>query len=143
MNERGKAKAKRVKNFIEAHALSKCGGSYRKGVVFDASGVICRIFINFTTSKLDKHSENYNTIFYAGRGKKDKDKYFIEDTVANRENLRMEASIKQFPIYVKNGDGYFYVGQFVISKAQKKKQFNPNMGRYFATMGFLCRKISD
>jgi hypothetical protein len=134
---------KQIKNFIEAHRLSKCGGSYRKGVVFDASGAICRIFINFTTSKLDKHSENYDTIFYAGRGKKDKDKYFVEDTVANRENLWMEASIKQFPIYVKNGDGYFYVGQFVIAKVQKKKQFNPNIGRYFATIGFLCRKISD
>ncbi len=131
---------KQIKNFIEAHRLSKCGGSYRKGVVFDASGTICRIFINFTTSKLYKHSENYDTIFYAGRGKKDKDKYFIEDTVANRENLRMEASIKQFPIYVKNGDGYFYVGQFVIAKVQKKKQFNPNMGKYFETMGFICRK---
>jgi len=134
---------KQIKNFIEAHRLSKCGGSYRKGVVFDASGAICRIFINFTTSKLDKHSENYDTIFYAGRGKKDKDKYFVEDTVANRENLRMKASIKQFPIYVKNGDGYFYVGRFLIEKAQKKKQFNPNMGWYFTTIGFLCIKISD
>ncbi len=135
---------KQIKNFIEAHRLSKCGGSYRKGVVFDASGAICRIFINFTTSKLDRHSKNYDTIFYAGRGKKDKDKYFVEDTVANRENLRMEnASIKQFPIYVRNGDGYFYVGRFVIAKARKNKQFNPNMGMYFATIGFLCRKISD
>ena len=134
---------KQIKNFIEAHRLSKCGGSYRKGVVFDASGAICRIFINFTTSKLDKHSEKYDTIFYAGRGKKDKDKYFVEDTVENRENLRMEASIQQFPIYVKNGDGYFYVGRFAIAKTQKKKQFNPNMSQYFATMGFLCRKISD
>jgi hypothetical protein len=134
---------KQIKNFIEAHQLSKCCGSYRKGVVFDASGAICRIFINFTTSKLDKHSENYDTIFYAGRGKKDKDKYFVEDTVENRENLWMKASIKQFPIYVKNGDGYFYVGRFVIEKVQKKTQFNPNMGKYFATMGFLCIKISD
>ena len=135
---------KLIKNFIEAHRLSKCGGSYRKGVVFDTSGAICRIFINFTTSKLDKHSENYDTIFYAGRGKKDKDKYFVEDTVANRENLRMENSNKaQFPIYVRNSDGYFYVGRFVIEKVQKKKQYNPNMGRYFPTMGFLCRKISD
>jgi len=135
---------KQIKNFIEAHRLSKCGGSYRKGVVFDASGAICRIMINFTTSKLDRHSENYDTIFYAGRGKKDKDKYFVEDTVANRENLRMKNSNKaRFPIYIKNGDGYFYVGRFVIAKSRKKKQFNPNMGRYFATMGFLCRKISD
>ena len=63
MNE----KSKRIKNFIEAQRLSKCGGSYRKGVVFDESGAICRMFINFTTSKLDKHSENYDTIFYAGR----------------------------------------------------------------------------
>ena len=138
-----KAKVKPIKNFIEAHRLSKCGGSYQKGVIFDMSGAICRIFINFTTSKLDKHSENYDTIFYAGRGKKDNNKYFVEDTVANRENLRMENSNKaQFPIYVRNGDGYFYVGQFVIAKAQKKKQFNPNMGRYFATTGFFCRKIS-
>lgn len=63
---------KQLKNFIEAHKLSKCPGSYRKGVVFDKSGAICRMFINFTTSKLDKHSENYDTIFYAGRGKKGK-----------------------------------------------------------------------
>jgi len=138
-----KAKEKQVKNFIEAHMLSKCGGSYRKGVVFDASGTICRIFINFTTSKLDKHSENYHRIFYAGRGKKDKDKYFVEDTVANRENLRMEENKEPFPIYVKNSDGYFYVGRFIIVKTQKKKQFNPNMGRYFSTMGFFCRKISE
>jgi hypothetical protein len=40
----------------EANKHSKCGGSYRKGVVFDSSGAICRMFINFTTSKLDKHS---------------------------------------------------------------------------------------
>jgi hypothetical protein len=132
---------KQINNFIEAHRLSNCGGSYRKGVIFDASGAICRMFINFTTSKLDKHSENYDTIFYAGRGKKDKDKYFIENTVENRENLRMETANKMpFPIYVRNSDGYFYVGRFAIAKAQKKKQFNPNMDRYFATMGFLCRK---
>ena len=131
---------KQIKNFIEAHRLSKCGGSYRKGVVFDASGAICRIFINFTTSKLDKHRENYDTIFYAGRGKKDKDKYFVEDTVENRENLRMKENKIKFPIYVKNSDGYFYVGRFVIEKAQKKKQFNPNIGKYFETMGFICRK---
>jgi hypothetical protein len=62
----------KILNFIEAHKHSKCGGSYRKGVVFDSSGAICRIFINFTTSKLDRHSENYDTIFYAGRGKKGK-----------------------------------------------------------------------
>lgn len=134
---------KQIKNFIEAHRLSKCGGSYRKGVVFDTSGTICRIFINFTTSKLDKHNENYDTIFYAGRGKKDRDKYFVEDTVENRENLRMKENKTKFPIYVKNGDGYFYVGRFVIEKVQKKKQSNPNMGRYFATMGFFCRKILD
>ncbi len=133
---------KQIKNFIEAHRLSKCGGSYQKGVIFDASSAICRIFINFTTSKLDKHSENYNTIFYAGRGKKDKDKYFVEDTVANRENLWMKGNKTKFPIYVKNSDGYFYIGRFVIAKVQKKKQFNPNMGRYFSTIGFICRKIS-
>ena len=147
MNEKAKAKAKakakRINNFIEAHRLSKCSGSYRKGVIFDESGAICRMFINFTTSKLDKHSENYDTIFYAGRGKKDKEKYFVEDTVSNRENLRMEANKEPFPIYVRNGDSYFYVGRFVIAKVQKKKQFNPNMGQCFANMGFLCRKISD
>ena len=137
-----KAKAKRINNFIEAHKLSKCDGSYRKGVVFDASGAICRIFINFTTSKHDRHSENYDTVFYAGRGKKDNNKYFVEDTVANRENLRMEANKEQFPIYVRNGEGYFYIGRFIIAKSQKKKQFNPNMGRYFATIGFFCKKIS-
>lgn len=135
-----KPKEKQVKNFIEAHQLSKCRGSYRKGVIFDASGAICRIFINFTTSKLDKHSENYNTIYYAGRGKKDKDKYFVEDTVENSENLRMKENKIKFPIYVKNSDGYFYVGRFLIEKVQKKKQFNPNMGKYFKTIGFLCRK---
>ena len=80
---KAKAKAKQINNFIEAHQLSKCGGSYRKGVVFDSSGAICRIFINFTTSKLDKHSENYDTVFYAGRGKKDNDKYFVEDTICS------------------------------------------------------------
>lgn len=142
MDKKAKEKAKQMKNFIEAHRLSKCGGSHQKGVIFDASGAICRMFINFTTSKLDKHSENYDTIFYAGRGKKDKDKYFVENTVANRENLRMEVNKEPFPIYVRNGDGYFYVGRFVIAKAQKK-QYNPNMGRYFSTMGFFCRKISD
>jgi hypothetical protein len=137
-----KAKAKRINNFIEAHKLSKCDGSYRKGVVFDASGAICRIFINFTTSKHDRHSENYDTVFYAGRGKKDNNKYFVEDTVANRENLRMEANKEPFQIYVRNGEGYFYIGRFIIAKSQKKKQFNPNMGRYFATIGFFCKKIS-
>jgi hypothetical protein len=35
---------KQLKNFIEAHKHSKCGGSYRKGVVFDSSGAICRMF---------------------------------------------------------------------------------------------------
>lgn len=139
MNE--KLKEKRVKNFIEAHRLSKCGGSYRKGVVFDASGEICRIFINFTTSKLDKHSINYDTIFYAGRGKKDKDKYFVEDTGTNKENLLMKSNKRPFPIYVRNSDGYFYVGRFAIEKSQKKKQFNPNIGKYFDTIGFFCRKI--
>lgn len=59
-----------MKNFIEAHKQSKCPGSYRKGVVFNSSGAICRIFINFTTSKLDKYSENFDTIFYGGAGKK-------------------------------------------------------------------------
>ena len=35
---------KKILNFIEAHKLSKCPGSYRKGVVFDKSGAICRMF---------------------------------------------------------------------------------------------------
>ena len=35
---------KQLKNFIEAHKQSKCPGSYRKGVVFDSSGNICRMF---------------------------------------------------------------------------------------------------
>ena len=35
---------KQLKNFIESHKHSKCGGSYRKGVVFDSSDAICRMF---------------------------------------------------------------------------------------------------
>jgi len=99
------------------------------------------LFINFTTSKLDKHSENYDTIFYAGRGKKDKDKYFVENTDNNKENLKMKNNTTAFPIYVKTKDGYFYLGRFIIEKAQKKKQYNPNLGQYFATIGFFCQKI--
>ena len=132
---------KQLKNFIEAHKHSKCGGSYRKGVVFNSSGNICRMFINFTTSKLDRHSENYDTIFYAGRGKKDRDKYFVEDTIDNPENLKMKRNKDAFPIYVKNKDGYFYLGSFVIEKARKKKQYNPNLRRDFRTLGFICKKI--
>ena len=131
---------KKIKNFIEAHKQSKCPGSYRKGVVFDKSGEICRIFINFTTSKLDRHSENFDTIFYAGRGKKDKDKYFVEDTINNLENLKMKQNTTAFPIYVKNKDGYFYLGRFMIGSVQKKKQYNPNLRQYFATLGFICKK---
>ncbi len=130
-----------LKNFIVAHKLSKCPGSYRKGVVFKKSGEICRMFINFTTSKLDKHSEDFDTIFYAGRGKKDKDKYFVEDTIDNAENLKMKQNTTPFPIYVKTNDGYFYLGRFVIDSVRKKKQYNPNLGKYFETLGFLCRKI--
>ena len=132
---------KKILNFIEAHKHSKCGGSYRKGVVFDKSGAICRIFINFTTSKLDKHSENYDTIFYAGRGKKDKDKYFVENTNNNSENLKMKKNKDAFPIYVKTKDGYFYLGRFEIGSVRKKKQYNPNLRRDFETLGFLCKKI--
>ena len=128
-------------NFIEAHKQSKCPGSYRKGVVFNKSGEICRMFINFTTSKLDRHSENFDTIFYAGRGKKDKDKYFVEDTINNTENFKMKQNTTPFPIYVKTKDGYFYLGRFVIRSARKKKQYNPNLGREFETLGFVCRKI--
>ena len=99
------------------------------------------LFINFTTSKLDKHSEDFDTIFYAGRGKKDKDKYFVEDTIDNPENLKMKRNKDAFPIYVKTKDGYFYLGKFVIDLVRKKKQYNPNLGRDFETIGFLCRKI--
>lgn len=132
---------KKILNLIEAHKQSKCPGSYRKGVVFNKSGAICRIFINFTTSKLDMHSKNFDTIFYAGRGKKDKDKYFVEDTIDNAENLKMKTNTTAFPIYVKTKDGYFYLGRFMIGSVRKKKQFNPNLGREFETLGFVCRKI--
>ena len=132
---------KKILNLIEAHKQSKCPGSYRKGVVFDSSGNICRMFINFTTSKLDKHSEKFDTIFYAGRGKKDKDKYFVENTDKNPENLKMKQNTKPFPIYVKTKEGYFYLGRFVIGSVQKKIQYNPNLGRDFETLGFNCRKI--
>jgi len=132
---------KKILNLIQAHKLSKCPGSYRKGVVFNKSGEICRMFINFTTSKLDKHSEDFDTIFYAGRGKKDKSKYFVEDTIENAENLKMKQNTTPFPIYVKTKDGYFYLGRFVIGSARKKKQYNPNLGREFETLGFNCRKI--
>ena len=131
----------KILNLIQAHKDSKCPGSYRKGVVFKKSGEICRMFINFTTSKLDRHSKNFDTIFYAGRGKKDKDKYFVEDTDKNLENLKMKQNSTHFPIYVKTKGGYFYLGNFVIGSARKKKQFNPNLGRGFETLGFLCRKI--
>ena len=132
---------KQLKNFIQAHKQSKCAGSYRKGVVFDSSGAICRIFINFMTSKLDKHSEDFDTIFYAGRGKKDKDKYFVENTDNNKENLKMKKNKEAFPIYVKTKDGYFYLGRFEIGSVRKKKQYNPNLRRDFETLGFLCKKI--
>jgi hypothetical protein len=132
---------KKILNLIQAHKQSKCPGSYRKGVVFNKSGNICRIFINFTTSKLDRHSENFDTIFYAGRGKKDKDKYFVEDTINNVENLKMKQNTTLFPIYVKMKDGYFYIGQYKIESARKKMQYNPNLGREFETLGFVCRKI--
>lgn len=131
----------KILNFIEAHKLSKCPGSYRKGVVFNKSGEICRIFINFTTSKLDRHSENFDKIFYAGRGKKDKSKYFVEDTIDNSENLKMKQNTTPFPIYVKTKDGYFYLGSFMIDKVQKIKQYNPNLRKYFETLGFNCLKI--
>ena len=132
---------KKILNFIEAHKHSKCGGSYRKGVVFEKSGAICRIFINYTTSKMDKHSENYDTIFYAGRGKKDKNKYFVEDTIDNPDNLKMKRNKEAFPIYVKTKDGYFYLGRFEIGSVRKNKQYNPNLRRNFETLGFVCKKI--
>lgn len=132
---------KKILNFIQAHKDSKCPGSYRKGVVFNKSGEICRMFINFTTSKLDRHSENFDKIFYAGRGKKDKSKYFVEDTIDNSENLKMKQNTTPFPIYVKTKDGYFYLGSFMIDKVQKIKQYNPNLRKYFETLGFNCLKI--
>jgi len=132
---------KKILNFIEAHKQSKCPGSYRKGVIFHSSGAICRMFINFTTSKLDRHSEYFDTIFYAGRGKKDRDKYFVENTIDNPENLKMKRNKEAFPIYVKTKDGYFYLGRFEIGSVRKKKQYNPNLRRDFETMGFLCKKI--
>ena len=131
----------KILNFIEAHNQSKCPGSYRKGVVFNKSGAICRIFINFTTSKLDKYSENFDKIFYAGRGKKDKDRYFVENTIDNLENLKMKRNTDVFPIYVKTKDGYFYLGRFEIGSVRKKKQYNPNLRRDFETLGFVCQKI--
>ena len=131
----------KILNFIEAHNQSKCPGSYRKGVVFNKSGAICRIFINFTTSKLDKYSENFDKIFYAGRGKKDKDRYFVENTIDNLENLKMKRNKDVFPIYVKTKDGYFYLGRFEIGSVRKKKQYNPNLRRDFETLGFVCQKI--
>jgi hypothetical protein len=69
---------------------------------------------------LDKKSENYDTIFYAGRGKKDKNRYFVENTDKNPENLKMKKNTTSFPIYVKTKDGYFYLGRFIIVKVQKK-----------------------
>ena len=110
-------------------------------MVFKKSGEICRIFINFTTSKFDKHSEDFDTIFYAGRGKKDKSKYFVEDTIDNAENLKMKQNTTPFPIYVKTKDGYFYLGRFVIGSVRKKTQYNPNLRKYFETLGFNCLKI--
>ncbi len=51
---------KKILNFIEAHKHSKCPGSYRKGVVFDSSGSICRMFSLknkvFKTQKIKRHS---------------------------------------------------------------------------------------
>ena len=83
---------------------------------------------------MDKHSENYDTIFYEGRGQKDKVKYFVENTDKNPENLKMKNNKTPFPIYVKNKDGYFYLGRYVIGSVRKKKQFNPNSGRDYAIM---------
>ena len=154
---------KKILNLIQAHKLSKCPGSYRKGVVFNKSGEICRmfslknivfktqekkkdyvffyLFINFMTSKLDKHSENFDKIFYAGRGKKDKSKYFVENTIDNSENLKMKQNSTPFPIYMRTKEGYLYLGRFEIGSVQKKKQYNPNLGKYFETLGFICNKI--
>ena len=130
----------KINNFIEFHKLSKCPGSYRKGVVFK-NDKICRLFINFTTSKMDKISKDSKTIFYAGRGKKDKDRYFSEDTTSNIENLKMKESKNNFPIYVHMNDGYYYLGDFKIVKTINKAQYNPNLDKKFSTIGFIMRKI--
>ena len=88
-----------------------------------------------------EHSTNYDTIFYAGRGKKDNERYFIEDTIDNPENLKMKRNKEVFPIYVKTKDSYFYLGRYEIGSVRKKKQYNPNLRHNFETLGFLCKKI--
>jgi len=130
-----------IKNFIEGHRLSGCPGSYRRGVVFNENGKICRMFINFTTSKMDKHNPNFSKIFYAGRGKKDQEKYFVEDTTNNKENLKMMKNTTEFPIYVKMENGYFDLGLFKIKKIEKINQLNPSSGKSFSTIGFNCEKV--
>jgi hypothetical protein len=56
----GKGGTAVLPNFIEAHKHSKCPGSYRKGVVFDKSGAICRMFslknFVFKTQKIKRRS---------------------------------------------------------------------------------------
>jgi hypothetical protein len=53
----------------------------------------------------------------------------------------MKNNKEAFPIYVKNKDGYFYLGRYMIGSVRKKKQYNPNLRRDFETLGFLCKKI--
>ena len=129
----------KIKNFIEAHKMSKCNGSYRRGVVFNNN--ICRMFINFTNSKMDKHNEDFSQIYYAGRGKKDKSRYFVEDTIDNKENAKMLNNKTPFPIYVRLEEGYYHLGLFKIVKVVRKSQYNPNLNKKFKTIGFICNKI--
>ena len=131
---------KEIKNFIEAHKLSGCGGSYRRGVIFK-DNKICRMFINFTTSKMDSHNRDFSKIVYAGRGRKDKDKYFVEDTYKNKENLKMINSDNIFPVYVKLEEGYYYLGMYMVNSYRQVRRYNPNLGRYFKSISFyLIRK---
>jgi len=132
---------KKIENFIDAHKISDCSGSYRRGVVFTKDSKICRMFINFTNSKMDKHNANFTKIFYAGRGKKDKSRYFVEDTIENKENKKMMENDLPFPIYVRLDTGYFYLGKFNIDKIIKKNQYNPNLNKKLKTVGFICKKI--
>jgi len=131
---------KEIKNFIEAHKLSGCGGSYRRGVVFK-DDKICRMFINFTTSKMDSHNRDFSKIVYAGRGRKDNDKYFVEDTHKNRENVKMINSDNIFPVYVKLDGKYYYLGRYIIVKNEVLRRYNPNLGKYFRSISFyIIRK---
>ena len=53
----------------------------------------------------------------------------------------MKNNKDDFPIYIKNNNGYFYLGQFKIIKIIEKKQYNPNLKKYLKTIGFQCLKL--